>query len=382
MSTPTFDVIVLGLGGMGSATAFELARRGARVLGLEQFPLGHDRGSSHGHTRIIRKAYYEHPDYVPLVCRAYEGWYDLEQRTGRHLLTECPCLSLGPHDCRLLSGTAESARQHNLPVESLAPDDLRRRFPAFRFGPELSGVLERSAGFLHVDDCVTAHQQEATRLGALLRDREAVVAWQASGPHRVTVRTTATEYEASRLVLTAGAWAGQLLAGWGAPLRVMRQVPQWFAPRDARLFRRDVFPVFIAELPEGHFYGLPALDAHGVKVARHYGAPELSGPEEVDRHVTEADEAPVRAFLERHLPDAAGPRRRASVCLYTVTPDRHFVLDVHPDHPNVVLAAGFSGHGFKFAPVVGEVLADLSESGHTDWPIGMFRLRRFTGPHT
>jgi sarcosine oxidase len=195
----------------------------------------------------------------------------------------------------------------------------------------------------------------------------------------VSVRTAAGTYRAARLVLTAGPWAGKLLAGLGAPLTVMRQVPMWFAAHEPRLFRRDAFPVFIAQTLGGHFYGIPAIDGNGVKVAQHYGAPELPGPEGIDREVTSEDEAPVRAFLRRHLPDADGPRRRASVCIYTLTPDRHFVIDVHPEHANVAFAAGFSGHGFKFAPVVGEVLADLALSGRTDRPIGMLRLGRFKG---
>jgi sarcosine oxidase len=379
MSDGTYDVIVVGLGGMGSAAAFELARRGARVLGLEQFARGHAQGSSHGQTRIIRKAYYEHPDYVPLVCRAYEGWYDLEQRTGRRLLTECPCLSIGPPDSRLLTGVGQSARQHGLPVEHLSAGELRRRFPTFRCGDDFAGVLERSAGFLYVDDCVRAHQHEAARLGATLRDNEPVLSWEA-GRGGVSAQTPAGRYAAARLVLTAGPWAGRLLGRWGSALTVMRQVPQWFGTRDDRLFRRDVFPIFIAEVPEGHFYGIPAIDPRGLKVAQHYGAAELPGPEGIGRAVAADDEAPVRAFLRQYLPEADGPRRDASVCTYTLTPDRHFLIDVHPDHPNVALAAGFSGHGFKFAPVVGEVLADLSQAGRTNWPIGMFRVARFAAP--
>jgi sarcosine oxidase len=377
MSDSTFDVIVIGVGGMGSAAVFELARRGRRVLGLEQLPLGHDQGSSHGHTRIIRKAYYEDPDYVPLVTRAFQRWYDLEQREGRHLLTECPCLSIGPPDSPMLQGVRRSAAEHALPVEVLDGDELRRRYPVFRFGGDHAGVLERTAGFLFVDDCVQAHARQALQLGATIHENEPVVSWQAGGG--VGVQTRTRRYTADRLVLTAGPWAGQLLGRHGRQLTVMRQVVFWVGTRDDALFRRDVFPVYIAETPGGLFYGLPALDANGLKVARHYGAPELPDPSAVERTVSPADEEPVRAFLRAHLPDADGPRRRAAVCLYTLTPDRHFLIDVHPDHPNVALAAGFSGHGFKFAPVVGEALADLAERGRTDLPVTRFRLARFAG---
>jgi sarcosine oxidase len=372
----TYDVIVIGVGGMGSATLFELARRGGRVLGLEQFSLGHDKGSSHGHTRIIRKAYYEHPDYVPLVQRAYERWYDLEQRLGRHLLTECGCLSIGPPDSELIQGVRLSAKQHRLPIEDLSPAEMRQRYPMFRFDDRYAGVLERSAGFLYVDDCVRAHIDAARGAGATILDNEPVRDWQAASTG-VVVQTDRGRYTAASLVLTAGPWVARLLADWGARLSVMRQVMLWFGPREAATFRRDVFPIYIADTAHGYFYGLPMLDANGVKIAQHYGAPELTGPEQVDRRLSSSDETNVRRFLSEHLPDADGPCNRRAVCIYTLTPDRHFILDVHPEHPNVAIAAGFSGHGFKFAAVVGEIMADLVDAGHTRHPIGMFRLTRF-----
>jgi len=371
------DVIVIGLGGMGTAAAWQLARRGARVLGVEQFPLGHDRGSSHGHTRIIRQAYYEHPAYVPLVRRAFQGWYELEQRQGIHLLTSCPCLTLGPPQGELITGVRRSAAEHGLPIEELTADEVTRRYPAFRLdtGAELTGVVEHTAGFLYVDACVSAMAEEARRLGATLRDNETVLGWeQAAG--EVVVHTTAGCYTANKLVVTAGPWAGRLLGAWGASLRVMRQVVQWLEPADAALFRRDRFPIFIADTPGGVFYGLPAVDRRGLKVAQHYGAPELPGPEAVQRTLSPADEQQVRGFISTYLPGSDGPCRAASVCLYTLTPDRHFIIDRHPDAAEVVLATGFSGHGFKFAPVVGEILADLVEIGQTAWPIELFRIAR------
>ena len=375
MAHPAFDVIVIGAGGMGSAAAFELARRGRRVLALEQFPLVHDRGSSHGHTRIIRRAYFEHPAYVPLVRRAYERWYDLEQRTGRHLLTECDCLCVGPPAGEVVNGVLASAREHALAVERLGPADLRARYPQLRFDDGYVGVLEHGAGFLYVEDCVRAHLEAARTLGAVIQADEPVTAWASDG-RSVSVTTAKGEYRAAGLVLTAGPWAGRLLSGRGTALRVMRQTILWFGTADEAAFRRDVFPIFLAEVPGGPFYGLPALDGRGLKVARHYGAPELSAPEEVERAVRPADEVPVRQFLREHIPAADGPLRAGQTCIYTLTPDRHFLIDCHPDHPNVVVAAGFSGHGFKFASVVGEILADLVEAGTTRWPIDMFSFAR------
>jgi sarcosine oxidase len=371
------DVIVIGLGGMGTAATWQLAKRGSKVLGLEQFGIGHDQGSSHGHTRIIRQAYYEHPAYVPLVRRAFEGWYELEQRRGVHLLTACPCLTLGPAEGELVSGVRRSAVEHDLSVEDLSAVEVTRRFPAFQVASErqMVGVVEHTSGFLYVDRCVQAMADEARQLGATLLDGVAVLDWQA-GPSGVVVRTAAATYSAAKLVITAGPWAGRLLRAYGASLRVMRQVAFWMNVKDPSLFRRDRFPVFIADTPGGTFYGLPALDGRGVKVARHYGADELASPEQIERTITEADEAPVRDFVRAYLPGADGPRGGASVCIYTLSPDRHFVIDRLPDAGNVAVAAGFSGHGFKFAPVVGEVLADLVEQGRTAWPTELFRLGR------
>jgi sarcosine oxidase len=378
MTHPAFDVIVVGAGGMGSAAAFELARRGRTVLALEQFPLVHDRGSSHGHTRIIRRAYYEHPNYVPLVRRAFERWYDLEQRTGRHLLTECGCLSIGRPAGEVIYGVLAAARKHDLAIDRLLPTDLQARFPQFRFDDDYVGVLERDAGFLYVEDCVRAHLDAAKSLGATIQSEEPVTGWQANGDG-VSVTTTKGTYHAGRLVLTAGPWAAQLLGEVGQPLRVMRQTILWFGTEDESAFRRDRFPIFLADVSGGPYYGLPAVDGRGIKVARHYGAPELDSPDQVERAVRPADERPVRKFLTSHIPAAAGPLHDAQTCIYTLSPDRHFVIDRHPDHANVIVAAGFSGHGFKFASVVGEILADLVESGRTGWPIEMFRIGRLAG---
>lgn len=373
----TADVVVLGLGGMGTAAAWQLARRGVAVVGLEQFAVGHDRGSSHGQTRIIRQAYYEHPAYVPLVRRAYEGWYDLEVARGEHLLTSCPCLTLAQPDNELVEGVRRSAAEHGLPIEELTPTEVERRYPAFDLAscPDYLGIVEHTAGFLFVDRCVRAMAEEARHLGARLCENEPAVGWEPSGTG-VLVRTPYRQISAGRLVITAGPWAAKLLGECGQPLTVMRQVSLWHEPTRPELFRRDRFPTFIAQSPAGYFYGIPAVDRRGVKVAQHYGAPELPGPDGVEREVHDSDRVAVRAFLDRVLP-AAGESRAAAVCLYTLTPDRHFLIDRYPGLDNVAFATGFSGHGFKFAPAVGEVLADLALEGRTPWEIGLFAANRF-----
>lgn len=370
-----FDAIVIGVGGMGSAACFELARRGAKVLGLEQFPLVHDLGSSHGRTRIIRTAYYEHPDYVPLARRSFEGWYELERLRGVHLLTQCGCLSIGKPDSEVVTGVRKAAERHRLVIENLSAQALQLRFPPFRFSDEYLGVLEHEAGFLYVEECVRAHIDAAKQYGAAIQAEEPVVAWSA-GSKEVSVTTAKGSYRAAKLVITAGPWAGSVLAKLGSSLRVMRQSVFWFGTQDDLAFQRDRFPVYIAEVPEGCFYGFPAIDGFGHKMARHYGAPELMSPDQIVREISLEDERPPREFLKRHLPWANGPVRQTQTCIYTLSPDRHFIIDVHPERANVVFATGFSGHGFKFAPVVGEILADLAQQGATALPIGLFRFSR------
>jgi sarcosine oxidase len=370
-----YDAIVIGLGGMGAAVLSALARRGRHVLGIEQFAVGHDRGSSHGHTRVIRTAYYEHPDYVPLCRQSFAAWRDLEKRSKRTLLIDCPCLSIGRPDGELVSGVERAAHEHGLQVERLARHHLRDRFPQFRFDVNYSGILEHESGFLYVDRCVRTLIDDAIAAGADVREDLAVVNWRA-GSAETIVQTERGEIRAARLIITAGPWASQLLGEAGAQLTVMRQIGLWFAPRKPEEFKTPNFPVFMADLPDGCFYGVPATDGRGIKIARHYGAPEFTDPAAIDRTISGTDETPVRDFIRQHLPEADGPRLDASVCIYTLTPDRHFVIDRHPKHTNVAIACGFSGHGFKFAPVVGELLADLVDDRREYGP-ELFRISRF-----
>ena len=376
VNIPTYDVIVLGLGGMGASTVFECARRGQRVLGIEQFPLVHDRGSSHGQTRVIRQAYYEHPDYVPLLRRAYDRWYDLEQVSGSRLFVECGVLSLSPPGGEVVAGVTQAAREHGLPIETLNNADIHSRFPEFRVPSDYDGAFEPHAGYLYVEECVRAHLDAAREAGAVLQSEERVLRWQATRSG-VEVETTHGRYAADRLIITAGAWAGQVMAELGLPLEVLRKPLLWFEVAEPERLRRDRFPIYMVESPGGFYYGFPMTDSRGHKLARHDRGLPVADPLHPQREPLPEDESDCRKFLERYIPAAAGRLLHYAVCMYTVTPDRHFILDVHPEHPRVVLGAGFSGHGFKFASVIGEILADLSESGRSQLPIDRFRIDRF-----
>jgi len=370
------DVIVVGGGGMGTAAAWRLARRGARALVLEQFSVGHDRGSSHGESRIIRLAYFEHPDYVPLLRAAYALWRETEAASGEPLLTITGGLELGPEAGLLVRGNLASARLHGLEHELLDAAAIRARFPAFGAETGVAGVFQPESGVLAVERCVRAQAALARAAGAEVREGVTVRAVLPDGAG-VRVESDAGTFRAARAVVTAGAWAGRLLAGLGLPLAVARQTVAWFAPRRPELFVPGRFPIFIWERPEGFFYGFPIVGRPGVKVARHGGGATAT-PETVDRRFRAEDEAPLRRFLETCLPEAAGALLGGSVCLYTNTPDADFVIDRHPEAPQIAFAAGFSGHGFKFAPVVGAILADLALAGRTDHPIGRFRTARFS----
>lgn len=372
-----YDAIVVGLGAMGSAAAYQLARRGQRVLGLDAFPAGHTLGSSHGESRIIRMAYYEHANYVPLLERAHALWASVQQEARVELMRLIGGLYLGPPDGELVSGSAHSARMYALPHALLDADEVRRRFPALQPASDTVALYEERAGVLFPERCIQAHLDLARAAGAELHHAEPVQDWSGD-PDAVWVATAQGRYTAGRLVLTAGAWLGKLLASLGLPLQVERIPQLWFEPlAPAEPFSASHLPIYIWETTtDGVFFGIPHLDWPGAKVGRHHSG-QLCDPDTVDREVRPEDERQVRLFVERYVPGLAGPVASARVCLYTNTPDHHFVIDCHPSLPNVVYAGGFSGHGFKFASVVGEILAVLTLSGRASPAADFLKASRF-----
>jgi sarcosine oxidase len=378
-----YDVIVVGLGGMGSSAAWHLARRGVRVLGLEQFTPAHALGSSHGDTRIVRMAYFENPDYVPLLRRTYELWDELSAELGREFLVRTGALMIGPADAEVITGTLASAVRWQLPHEVLDRDDMARRYPQFVLGDGERAVLERNAGYVNPEAAVRAHLDLAARDGADLRFETPVTSWSADD-RGVIVHTADGEFRSDRLVLAAGAWADRLATGLGVPLRVGRRVMHYMevppSGDRARDFAADRFPVFVRQLDGvDAIYGFPWVGdpALGVKVGFHHRGPDVD-PDTIDRTVSAAEEEELRAVLADYLPGLAGAHVRSLACMYTLTPDENFVVDHLPGFEGrVVVAAGFSGHGFKFTPVIGEVLAELTLDGGTERPIGFLSARRF-----
>ncbi|MEX2316521.1 MAG: N-methyl-L-tryptophan oxidase [Pirellulales bacterium] len=410
-----YDAIVLGVGGVGSAALYELARRGVRAIGIDRFSPPHDRGSSHGQTRIIRQAYFEHPDYVPLVIECYRLWHELERHVGRHLFFETGLVEVGPADGVVVPGVLRAAHEHRLAVEPLSGAEIENRWPGLRVDGDLIGVYEPQAGYLLVEECVRAHLDAAQDAGAELLADTQVFGWSAAG-EEVRVNTAHGEIVAPRLIVTAGAWAAKMLADLSLGLTVRRKSLFWFETATGDYDTVARFPVFLFELPDSRshaprgnadlrrsaslpevqtgrgsgeavrshaergnkvFYGYPKLDARGVKVGEHSGGRVVDDPLTVDRSIDPREQAAIEQFLAGHLPDVSNRVAGHAVCLYTMSPDEHFIVDRHPAHANVVFAAGLSGHGFKFAPVLGRVLADLALTGSTPLPIGFLSLARF-----
>lgn len=364
-----YDVVVAGLGGFGSSTAYHLASRGRRVLGLDPHPAGHDRGASHGESRILRQAYFEGSAYVPLLQRAYELWDRLGHDAGEPMRLRTGGLFLGRAGTRIFDGSLASAREWDVTHEVLDTAEVTRRFPAFRPPKGTAALFEAEAGVVFPERAVLAHLRLAASAGADLRHDEGVVSWSANGDG-VVVETARGHYAADSLVLAPGRWTVELLADLGLPLRVERRVMHWFGPPGgAAAFAADRFPIWIWDRDDGTVpYGLPSLDAATVKASVHSSTGQAADSWTPSQ---------LGGLLAELLPGLGHEHLRAVECSYTLTPDEHFVVGRHPSHDQVVIACGFSGHGFKFTPVLGEALADLATGHAASYDLSMFDPRRF-----
>jgi len=370
-----FDAIVVGVGGMGSAAAYHLAARGAAVLALEQFDIPNDLGSSHGLSRIIRLAYWEHPAYVALVRRAYGLWRALEANAGEPLLVVTGSIDAGPSGGRNVDGARAACRAHDLPHDELDSAALTARFPGYRLPPDVVAIFQPDGGFLKPEACVAAHASLARDHGAVVRTHVRVVGWESEGGF-VRVRTSDGEHTAKTLVLTAGAWTGSILPPLARALAPERQVMLWTEPLRPERFAVGAFPVFYIDVPAGPFYGFPSDGRAGFKIGRYHHRGERVDPDAMDRACHPEDERVLREGVRRYFPDANGPTLAMKTCLFTNSPDEHFVIDRAPCAAPVLVAAGFSGHGFKFCSVVGEILADLTLDGGTRHDISLFSAAR------
>jgi len=376
MPQHAYDVIVLGLGAMGSAALYHLAARGARVCGIERYGIGHDLGSSHGATRMFRKAYFEHPDYLPLLERSQVEWRKLEELSGSKLLVQSGLLLSGVPESPLIRGLGACYAAHDLPHRRMSAKDACAEYPQFTLPNDHVVYHDPEAGYLLPEACIEQHVAMARQQGAELLIHEEALAWRSDGSS-VTVTTNQREISAATLILTVGPWSAATLGELGVSFRVLRKVHLWYSATDMRRFRPGEMPCFYVDTDYGGFYGFPAFDEMGVKVAEHTGGDPVDDPDQLNRGLEAADETKIRRVLAEVFPSVEFHRTHFNVCMYSMTADHHFIVDKDPHHENVIIGAGFSGHGFKFAPVIGEILADLAVDGTTMHPVGLFRLDRF-----
>ena len=372
----SYDVAIVGLGAMGSATAYQLARRRSRsVVAFDQLTPPHAAGSTHGESRIIREAYFEHPLYVPIVQRSYECWNELEAESGEQMLFQTGGVLMGPERGALVSGSRLSADRHGLDYELLTPKEIRKRFPVFNPDDKTVGLYEPRAGFLLPEKCVQAHLQLAAELGAELHFDEPVVEWKPDGDG-VRIKTQHDVYNAGQLVLAPGPWMSHFIPDLKLPLTIERQVLYWYDPaRNADKFLPDKLGIYAWEYaPDALFYGFPNL-GNGVKIALHHGG-TLTDVDTIDRSVAGEEIAVMQTLIDAFVPTLEGPLLRTEVCMYTNTPDEHFIIDFHPDLPQVLIASPCSGHGFKFSAVIGEILADLLMDRKSKFDLSPFRVGR------
>jgi sarcosine oxidase len=372
-----FDVIVAGVGGMGAQTCLQLARRGQRVLGLERFDIPHAMGSSHGVNRIIRLAYFEHPSYVPLLRRAYALWRDLETRAGEQLLWITGSLDIGPKGAPVIAGSLASCRQHGLAHEHLDSAEVMRRFPGYRLPEGYEAVYQGDGGFVASECAIAAAARLAVQAGADIHTHEPLVDFAPLPGGGVRVRTERASYEAGRLVLSSGAWIGQHVPALARIAVPERQVLGWFKPKQPDLFRLGAFPVSNLKTEFGHFYQFPVWQVPGFKIGLYHHLRETGSADTISREPTPRDEAVLREGIRRYFPEADGECLVLRACLFTNTPDEHFILDCLPGFPEVVVASPCSGHGYKFASVVGEILADLAMDRRAALDISLFGISRF-----
>ena len=372
-----YDTIIAGVGGMGSAALFHLAKQRQRVLGIEQFELGHELGSSHGETRVIRLAYFEGSNYVPIVQRAHQLWRDLSAETGVQLIHRTGSLEMSEAGHDLVDKSQASCLDHGLPHEMLDATEVMRRYPVFRLSPGTRAIFQPDGGYVLSEAAIRVHAERAIQHGATLKTGERLVDFRPTADGGVEVRTDRGVYTAGQLVLTAGPWMSQLAPEIAEQLATFKQAIAWFQPRRPELFRPGALPVFIHFSDGGEFYGLPMHSAQGFKVGGPHFAREPIDPYDPQRVPSARQIEALQGFLERHMPDAAGQPIRATGCIYTKTPDEHFIIDRLPGLPQVLVVSPCSGHGYKFTPVIGEIVAQLIIDGRTPHDIEPFALARF-----
>jgi len=383
-SNTSFDVIVIGVGSMGSATCYFLAKQGHKVLGIEQFDISHELGSHAGQSRIIRKAYFEHPDYVPLLERAYENWKIFEKEIGEQLYFKTGLLYAGTSNNEIIKGVKQSAALYNIELEKLKVADTTKRFPQFKFPESFEVLFEPEAGFIPPEKAIRLYAKQAEKNGAIIHSNQKVIEWKKDGGN-IIIKTDKNTYHCNKLIITAGAWAGKMIPGFADKIKVTRQFIAWIKTKNDDQFALNNFPCWMVGDDDKHgcYYGFPLLDTkkfgepEGLKMAHHFPY-QITDPDNVNRQTTKEDIENVKYCLNKYLPGVFESVLSTKICLYGNSPDENFIIDKLPGfEDNVSIACGFSGHGFKFASVIGEILADLAITGRTSLPMDFLNAKRF-----
>jgi sarcosine oxidase len=373
---PSYDVAVIGLGAMGSAALYAVARRGLRVIGFDRLQPAHRRSSSFGESRVIRLAYFEHPSYVPLLREAYQRWRDLEAASGQRLMAITGVIEAGYPGAPLVEGSRRSSIEHGLPHERLTAAEANARFPAFDLPAEWDVVFQPDAGALLPERAIGLFVAGAEALGAEARLNTRVLAVEPVADRVEIILEGGERVEAASAVVSAGAWIGELMSDVAAKMRLTRQPLMWFQPLEPDLVRPDRMPVFFFQTQEDLVYGLPNVCGTGVKAASHLSGGDLVSADAARAEVSANEAEHLHGLIRRYVPAAAGALVNTSLCIYTRSPDEHFVVGLHPKAPQLVIASPCSGHGFKFASVMGEIIADLAQDRRTDRPIDLFKPER------
>lgn len=368
---------------MGSSACYFLAQRGYNVLGLEQFDISHEFGSHAGQSRIIRKAYFEHSDYVPLLNKAYENWKKLEEETVEQIYFRTGLVYFGPPDHPVMKGVRQSASLYGIEINRMDASSSEKKFPEFKIPGHFECLYEPDAGFLTPEKAIKLYAEQAKKKGAEIHVSEKVLDWEKDG-EGILVKTDKNNYRCNKLVITAGAWAGKMIPGFQDKLKITRQFVAWIKTKNENEFRLNNFPCWLIADDEkpGAYYGFPILPTEkfgepaGLKLAHHHPDGETD-PDNVNRKPAKEDEDNLKYALEKYFPDLFESFLSSKVCLYANSPDENFIIDKLPGHEDVVIACGFSGHGFKFVSVVGEILADLATEGKTNLPIEFLSAKRF-----
>jgi monomeric sarcosine oxidase len=378
MPTPIHDLAIIGVGGMGSAAFWAAATRGLKVVALEQFGPAHDRGSSHGQTRIIRAAYFEHPAYVPMAQRSFQLWDEISAHSRQRLLHRNGLLQVGSPDSAVIAGVRSSAQLYSLAVDELSPEEIESRWPAFRIEHGQVGLFESGAGYLRVEKCCAAMIRVAKDRGGEYHSDTTVRSWRVEADETVQIETTAGEFRARQAIFAGGPWSAGLLVDLQLPLQVVRKQQHWVQVDRADIHSAAGFCCFLFDSPSGCFYGFPAIDRLGMKFAEHSGGSPVNDPSQLDRGLDAAEWERTAAFIERSFRFGRTRLSHHSACMYTRSPDEHFLIDLHPAHRQIAFVAGLSGHGFKFAPVIGQQLVDLlAGQPHPDFEfLRLARIRK------